>query len=138
MDPLLILMVAVLAVFVFMQFRSSKKRRADQETLRAKIVPGAQVMTQFGVYGTLLSIDADTNEALVETTPGTILRLHSQTILKVIEDETTDEVEAADADAIESAEIDAAEPEFGERTLPSESDSKSDATSDKAAKKVDE
>lgn len=123
MDPLLLVMVAVLAVFVFVQFRSSKKRRAQQETLQNKMVPGAEIMTQFGVYGTLLSIDEDNNEALIETTPGTIIRLHRQTILKVVEDEPI--VNAADEAVMEaeSMEIDREYPETG----PGSSNPKGDA-----------
>lgn len=115
MDPLLLVMIAVLALFVFFQFRSSKKRRADQEQLSTKMVPGAEIMTQFGVYGTLLSIDEEKNEALVETTPGTIIRLHRQTILKVVEDETllVDETEsdaAIEADTIVEQRDDTSDP----------------------------
>jgi preprotein translocase subunit YajC len=88
MDPLLIVMVAVLALFIFMQVRSSKKRRAEQEQLQTKMVPGAQIMTQFGLFGTLLSVNEESNEALIETTPGTVVRVHRQTLLKVVEDET--------------------------------------------------
>lgn len=114
MDPLLLVMVAVLALFVFFQFRSSKKRRADQETLSTKMVPGAEIMTQFGVYGTLLSIDDEKNEALIETTPGTIIRLHRQTILKVVEEELPVEeeipVEVTESDILAEADDDAAEP----------------------------
>lgn len=95
MDPLLIVMMALLAVFIFFQFRTSKKRRAEQETLQNKMVPGAEVMTQFGVYGTLLSVDEETNEALLETTPGTVLRLHRQTILKVVDNNVDDTTEDA-------------------------------------------
>lgn len=90
MDPLLLVMMAVLALFVFMQFRASKKRKAEQEVLGAKMVPGAEVMTQFGMFGTLLSIDDDKNEALIETSPGTIVRVHRQTLLKVVEDDVVD------------------------------------------------
>jgi preprotein translocase subunit YajC len=92
--------------------------------MRAKIVPGAEVMTSQGIYGTLLSVDEEKNEAIIETTPGTKLRVHSQTIAKVV-----DEIVPADDDATEDAEIlEAAgaitdpdiditdEPEFGERS----------------------
>ncbi|MCW4384321.1 preprotein translocase subunit YajC [Salinibacterium sp. SYSU T00001] len=98
-DPLILVMLAVLALFIFVQFRSTKKRREEQEQLQSKMVPGAEVMTQFGVFGTLLSVDEEKNEALIETTPGTVIRLHRQTILKVVEDET----EAAEADGVSDA-----------------------------------
>lgn len=98
MDPLLIGLIVILALFMFMQFRSSKKRREQQEEMNTKMVPGAEIMTQFGLFGTLLSIDDDSNEALVETTPGVIVRVHRQVIMKVVEDETDTESSLDDAD----------------------------------------
>jgi preprotein translocase subunit YajC len=68
-------------------------------------------MTQHGIYGTLVSLDEEKNEAVIETTPGTKLRVHRQTLARVIEpnEVVTDEQEL-------EAEVDAVEPEFGERT----------------------
>lgn len=123
-DPLNLGLLALIAFFiVFMVFSSRRRRRATEE-MRAKIQPGAEVMLSFGVYGTLLSVDEDKNEALVETQPGVVLRVHSQTIAKVV-DETEPAAEDAEEDAeileatgaITDPEIDITdEPEFGERT----------------------
>lgn len=96
-DPLLLVMGVLLAAFIFFQFRTSKKRKAEQETLQTQMVPGTEIMTQFGLYGTIVSIDDEKNEALIETTPGTVLRLHRQTILKVVADEAAAESEPSDA-----------------------------------------
>ncbi|QNO36407.1 preprotein translocase subunit YajC [Protaetiibacter sp. SSC-01] len=124
MDYTLILLAGLLVVMIFFTWRSSKKRKAEAETLQTKLVPGAEVMTQHGIFGTLVSIDDDSNEAVIETTPGTKLRLHRQTIVRVVEDEAPvaeDEL-AGDADVtaeaeteVESPAADAVEPEFGER-----------------------
>ena len=84
-DPLTIGMLVVLAVLIFFMFRNSRKRRADQEKLRDQIVPGVEIMTNFGLFGTLKSIDTVSNVAEVETSPGNIVRVHRQTIAKVIE-----------------------------------------------------
>ena len=86
MDPLTIAMLAVLAVLVFFMFRNSRKRKAQQEDLRKQIVPGAEVMTNFGLYGTLVSLDDVTKVAELEVAPGNIVRVHSQTIAKVVDD----------------------------------------------------
>jgi preprotein translocase subunit YajC len=85
MDPLTIVMLAVLAVLIFFMFRNNRKRQRDAAELRNKIVPGAEIMTNFGLYGTLLSIDEEENSALVETSPGTVLKLHRQAISRVVE-----------------------------------------------------
>ena len=36
-------------------------------------------MTNFGVFGTILSIDEEENQVLLETSPGTVLTVHRQT-----------------------------------------------------------
>ena len=116
-------LVALLAVMIIFMFRSSRRRRREAEELQTKIRPGAEVMTQHGIYGKLVSIDEETNEALVETTPGTVLRLHRQVIARVV-DPTEAEVDAnvRELDALEDtgsvvdrdAEL-TDEPQYGER-----------------------
>ena len=122
-DPTLILIAVALAVFVFFQFRSSRKRAKETAARQAAIEPGVEIMTNSGLYGTILSIDEDTNMALIETTPGTVLKVHRQTILKAVEDETpaASETEAdAETEPVVELNKDSAigvgEPEFGERT----------------------
>ena len=118
MDPLLIVIAVALAVFIFFQYRNSKKRQRETAERQAQMVPGVEVMTNYGVYGTLISVDEDTNIALIESTPGTTLKIHRQTILKVVEPETesaAEEPAALDTDAPIEAPVEAVEPEFGER-----------------------
>ncbi len=127
-DPFLLVIAAVIGLFIFMQFRTSKKRRAEAEKLQEQMLPGTEIMTNYGLYGTIVSIDDETNIAVIETTPGTELRIHRQTILKAVEDEVidtedTDGVEGADdADvlsegALASDDATIEEPEFGERVV---------------------
>ncbi|MEO8263189.1 MAG: preprotein translocase subunit YajC [Pseudolysinimonas sp.] len=114
-DPLTIGLFALLAVVIVFMFRSSRKRRADAEKLQTQMVPGVEVMTTHGIYGTLVSVDDESNEAIIETTPGTKLRLHRQTLARVVEPDVavTDEQELE----AESGEITpASDPAFGERT----------------------
>ena len=113
---------ALLAVVIIFMFRSSRKRRADAEKLQTQMVPGVEVMTQHGIYGTLLSIDDENNEAIIETTPGTKLRVHRQTLARVVEpnDVVTDDEELdSEVRGVElntDSAIPAGDPEFGERT----------------------
>ncbi|MFK4728490.1 preprotein translocase subunit YajC [Agromyces mediolanus] len=114
-------MLAVLAVLIFFMFRNSRKRQAEARELQSKVQPGAKVMTNFGVFGTIVSIDEEENRAELEVSPGTVLTLHRQTIARVVEP-----AEGADAPAIESID---GEPEFGERI---------DDSADEAPKAADE
>ncbi|MEN9911238.1 MAG: preprotein translocase subunit YajC [Actinomycetota bacterium] len=85
MDPFNLMMVAVLALMVVFMIRNSRKQKADREALMAKVVKGANVMTTSGIFGTILSIDVEDNEILLETTPGTKIRIHRQAVTTVVE-----------------------------------------------------
>lgn len=133
MDPLTIAMLGVLAVLVFFTWRSSKRRKEAEAKQKEALQPGVDIMTNFGLYGTVVSIDTVANIAEVEVSPGTIVRLHPGAIAKVITE--ADDVEPGaprsveEAMAIANAEAEAREaqlnkdsailltdPEFGERT----------------------
>jgi preprotein translocase subunit YajC len=124
-DPLTIGLVALLAVMVIFMFRNSRKRKRDAEQLQNKFVPGAEVMTQHGIYGTLISIDDEKNEAVIETTPGTRLRVHRQTISRVIdpveaqedviEEPAGSELSSPTVEVNEDHAIPAGDPQYGER-----------------------
>ena len=118
MDGFSLALIGIAGVLIVFMFISSRRRRRDAEAQREKIVPGVEVMTSQGIFGTLLSIDQDKNEAIIETTPGTKLRVHSQTIAKVVEEPVVEEEAAAPAamKLNESSVAPMSEPEFGERT----------------------
>ena len=142
MDYTLILIAVALAVFVFFQFRTSRKRAKETAERQKAIVPGSEIMTNFGLYGTVVSIDEDTNLAIIETESGALLKIHRQTILKTV-DESVSSGGAGDSGETESTEktvelnqdnaIVESEPEFGERVEPAET-----KPQPKAAKKSDD
>jgi preprotein translocase subunit YajC len=117
-DPLSLALIAIAGVLIVFMFISSRRRRRDAEAMREKIVPGAEVMTSQGIFGTLISVDEEKNEAIIETTPGTKLRVHSQTIAKVVEDIVPVDEDADEPQALlnESSVEPMSEPEFGERS----------------------
>jgi preprotein translocase subunit YajC len=98
-DPLTIMMLAVLALMVVFMIRNSRKQKADREALVSKVVKGANVMTTSGIFGKIVSVDETENEILLETTPGTTLRLHRQSVVSVIEKTEADKAPAKTAAA---------------------------------------
>lgn len=145
MDPLTLAMFGVLAILVFFTWRSSRKRKQAAEQQKEQLQPGVEIMTNFGLYGTLVSIDTVTNIAEVEVSPGNVLKLHPGAIAKVITEVDGDpdaprsveeamaranaEEEAREAASASSASASSAElntdtaivmgePEFGERVEP--------------------
>jgi preprotein translocase subunit YajC len=77
-------MLVVLAVLVIFMFRNSRKRQREAQELQSKVAVGAEVMTNFGLYGTVLEMDDEENQVLLETTPGTVLKVHRQTVTRVV------------------------------------------------------
>lgn len=128
MDPLTIGLFAVFALLIVVMFRNSRKRQRATEELRAQIVPGADVMTQGGLFGTLISVDEDSNEAIIETTPGTLLRVHRMTISQVTTPTDPSETEAAgdseldeiEAETLSEVESDGASNDSDRNTKPTE------------------
>lgn len=131
---LTVVMVVILAALIFFMFRSSRKRQKQQSELQKQVVPGATVMTNFGVFGTIVSIDEETNKVELETSPGHILTVHRQTIGRV--ETAPDVVEESGADSVEP-ELEAhavdEKPQFGERIEDADSASKNTSS-----KKTDE
>ncbi|MBW8763559.1 MAG: preprotein translocase subunit YajC [Microbacterium sp.] len=112
MDPTL-LMLPVLGVLIVFMFVNSRKRqkqmKADQEEKATKTVPGAKVLLQGGLYGTIVAYDPENLDepALVEIAPGTIIEVHSQAILRVVEPTVADDADAADEpDAVDDSAAD--------------------------------
>ena len=88
MEFLLFGLLAVLLIFMIFNTRKrTKQMKAEQEEKATKTVPGAKVLLQGGIYGTIVSYDPDDLDtpALVEIAPGTIIDVHSQAILRVVE-----------------------------------------------------
>ena len=132
MDPLTLAMFGVLAVLVFFTWRSSRKRKQAAEQQKEQLQPGVEIMTNFGLYGTLVSIDTVTNVAEVEVSPGNVLKLHPGAIAKVITSVDGDsdeprsveeamaranaEAEAREASLNQDTAIHLDKPEYGERS----------------------
>lgn len=123
-----LLPVLLIVVLVFFMFRNSRKRRRDQAELQAKMAPGVQIMLTFGVYAKLVSIDEENNVAEVEIADGTVIKVHRQTLGRVVEpvaaspevgDAAVTTTAAGPATATYSLNKDnaiaAGDPEFGER-----------------------
>lgn len=105
MEIILFGLLAVLLVFMFFNTRKRQRQmKAEQEEKATKTVPGAKVLLQGGLYGTIVAYDPEDldSPALVEIAPGTIIEVHSQAILRVVEPK---DAVAEDGDAVLEDEI---------------------------------
>lgn len=115
---MLFLPLILLVLMMVFMWRSNKKNQERQQQLRAQLAPGVEVMTQSGIFGTVVEIDQDLNTAIIETTPGTNLKVHSATIVNVVSPDVvvpddasslTDDTATADDAAPHTDETDAPE-----------------------------
>ena len=84
---LLPLMLVAMVLLLWLPMRRQKKAVAQVKEKQSAMGPGTEVMTNYGLYGTVRSIDRDTNKVVLEIAPGTAVTVHLQTVTTVVEDE---------------------------------------------------
>ena len=81
-----IILIVVLFMIVYMTMtRRSRARQAQQ--MQNTIVPGAQVRTTSGMYGTVTSVEGD--DVMVEVAPGVTIRMMRRAVVPVPQDAAT-------------------------------------------------
>jgi preprotein translocase subunit YajC len=93
---LILLLVALLVFMFWSSRRRMQKQKLEQEQKARQTVPGADVLLQGGLYGTIVAFDPDNLDqpALVQIAPGVEIKVHSQAILRVVDpvpDELTED-----------------------------------------------
>jgi preprotein translocase subunit YajC len=63
----LILIVVFFGIMIFMNMRSSRKRKAEAEKMQTQLVPGAKIVLLSGIVGTVVSVN---DENVILTTAG--------------------------------------------------------------------
>lgn len=125
-------MIAAIVVIILFMLRNTRKRRRDQAELQNKFAPGKEVMTNFGLFGTIVSIDEAENKVVLETGPGQTVTVHRQTLARVVEPSETAGTTDAPSEAsstgahtsASSSTILNGEPLYGERVEPGNADDK--------------
>lgn len=78
----------MIGLLVLMFWFTSRNRRKQQQKLKdqqSQMVPGTEVMTSYGLYGRVVSIDKDAVKAVLEIAPGTQVTVHLQTLTTVVD-----------------------------------------------------
>jgi preprotein translocase subunit YajC len=97
MDPVSLFMVAILGLLIFFMVRNSRKQKQTQLELAEKLKPGAEVMTSFGLFATVLDMDDETNVATLDVGKGVEIKVHRQVLTKVVDDEPVEEAAIEDS-----------------------------------------
>lgn len=102
-----LLLPLALAFLIFTMFRKQRKMKRQVAEQRTQMVPGTEVMTNFGLFGTIVSVDEDNNKALMEIAPGVTATVHSQTLSKVVTPEPAAAEDRVDEDRVDTVPDDA-------------------------------
>ena len=98
MDPISLLMiVGAGAVFYFLIIRPGKQRQRQQQEMVTRLVPGAEIMTTAGIFGTVAVVTDD--EISLEVSPGVFIRILPAAVARVIDsshEETVQESPSAE------------------------------------------
>ncbi|WP_025132940.1 preprotein translocase subunit YajC [Leucobacter sp. PH1c] len=108
MDPITILMFALIALLIFFMFRNGKKRQQAMQELQNGLRPGAEVMLQSGIFGTIESVDEEDNKVVVRSGTSTLVA-HRNAIAQIV---TPTDAPAEEPTSTLAPDDD---PEFGER-----------------------
>jgi preprotein translocase subunit YajC len=128
----IIFFVAIIAVFYFLIIRPQKKRQKDQADLMKTLVPGAEILTIGGIYGTIVSVDED--RVRIAVADGSELVMAKRAIAQVIatapEDTEGESVDEADDEQVGEIADAAAGPEGDEEAVASAAQPADAATED--------
>lgn len=113
-DPLPLLMLALLAVLAFFMFRNSKKHQQQMRELQDNLRPGAEVMLTSGIFCTVEQIEDGAERATVRLGDN-LVEVLRQAIAKVVTP-----LEAPEGDADLAPDDD---PAFGDHVSPIQTDS---------------
>ncbi|KEP75793.1 preprotein translocase subunit YajC [Microbacterium sp. SUBG005] len=84
---IVILLIGLLIFMFYSSRRRMQKQKAELEKKSRETVPGAEVLLQGGLYGTVVEYDGvDLDKpALVEIAPGVVIKVHSQAVLRIVD-----------------------------------------------------
>jgi preprotein translocase subunit YajC len=83
--PIIVIVVLFMLVYMTMTRRSRARQAAQRQT---DIVPGTQIRTTSGMYGTVTSM-VDNDDVMVEVAPGVTIRMMKRAVVPVPQDAST-------------------------------------------------
>lgn len=82
---MLALLAIMMIVLIVLPARRTKKAQTQLKERQDQMMPGTPVMTNFGLYGTVASINKENNTAELQIAPGTVVKVHLMTVTQIEE-----------------------------------------------------
>ncbi len=77
-------MIAMIVIWYFLLIRPQQKRMKDHKELISNMKKGDNVVTQSGIYGKIVSVKADGNEAELEIAKGVNVKILKSTVQNIL------------------------------------------------------
>lgn len=84
---LFVLMAVAVVFFLFLPARRQRKVQQEIKNRQDQLVPGTAVMTNFGLFGTVVEVNREENYALLEISTTSIVKVHLSTVTTIVEDQ---------------------------------------------------
>lgn len=97
MDPMTLIMLAMIGLLIIFMVRNGKKRRDQIATMQAGIQVGAEIMLQSGIYGVVEEIDEEEQRIVLRSGTGQLV-VHRSSVMNIVTPVEDDSVVAPDDD----------------------------------------
>ena len=105
-DPFSLIMLALIAVLIIFMVRNGKKRQQAAQEMQSGLIPGAEVMLQSGIYGTVEEINEEDNRVTLRSGTSTLV-VHRNAVSTIV---TPSDADVAVAETVHPDD----DPAFGE------------------------
>ncbi|MBK0418179.1 preprotein translocase subunit YajC [Leucobacter sp. CSA1] len=79
----MLIMLALIGVLIIFMFRNGKKRQQAMQELQNGLRPGAEVMLQSGIYGTIENVDEEQNRVTILSGTSTLIA-HRSAVAQIV------------------------------------------------------
>lgn len=79
----------LIAVFYFLLIRPQQRQRKQMAEMQRQLVPGSEVMTGAGLIGTVVAVDEEKDQVILEVAPGVTNTYVRRAIVNILTSPTT-------------------------------------------------
>ncbi|GAA1046438.1 preprotein translocase subunit YajC [Rothia amarae] len=98
-------MILLMGIFVVMLFiLPARRQRKVQQELKQRqdqLVPGTRVMTNFGLFGSVVEVNRDENYVLLNIAADTVVKVHLSTVTTLVDEEKQNESSTGTSSVVE-------------------------------------
>src|SRR5690625_7087222 len=76
-------MIALIGVLIIFMFRNSRKRRQQMQEMQDGLRPGAEIMLQSGIFGTVVDVDEEDGRVTIASGSSTLV-VHRQAVAQIV------------------------------------------------------